>query len=73
MILDERLHVFLDAFVPLGDVDMQRVVAARLAVGPFTPLLEGCDEADARLGNHVVNYRDTHTRSYDICFQWLDE
>lgn len=61
MILHECLHVLLDALVPLGDVDVQRVVAAGLAVGPFTPLLEGRDEADARLRDHMVNWIHTHT------------
>lgn len=55
VILHERLHLLLDALVPLCDVDVQRVVAAGLAVGPFTPLLEGRDEADARLRDHMVN------------------
>lgn len=41
VILHERLHLLLHAPVPLGDVNMQRVVAAGLAVGPFAPLLEG--------------------------------
>lgn len=49
MILHKRLHFLLDALVPLGDVDVQRVVAARLTVGPFPPLLEGRQEADSRL------------------------
>lgn len=63
MVLHERLHLFLDALVPLGDVDVQRVVAAGLAVGPFAPLLEGRDEADARLGNHMVDWVHTHTHT----------
>lgn len=67
VILHQRLHVLLDAFVPLGDVDMQRVVAAGLAVGPLAPLLEGGDEADARLGYHVVNWiKHTHTRTQSL-------
>lgn len=57
MILHERLHLVLDAPVPLGDVDVQRVVAAGLAVGPFAPLLEGGEEADAGLRQHVVNWK----------------
>lgn len=64
MVLDQRLHLLLDAFVPLGDVDVQRVVAAGLAVGPFAPLLKGRDEADARLGDHMVDWTHTNTRSY---------
>lgn len=55
VVLHQSLHLLLDALVPLGDVDMQRVVAAGLAVGPFAPLLKGRDEADARLRDHVVN------------------
>lgn len=66
MILHERLHLLLDALVPLGDVDVQRVVAAGLAVGPFTPLLEGRDEADARLRDHMVNWIDTHTHTQGV-------
>lgn len=66
MILHQCLHLFLDALVPLGDVDMQRVVAAGLAVGPFTPLLESRDEADARLRNHVVNWICTNTNTWKV-------
>lgn len=56
VILHQRLHLLLDPLVPLGDVDVQRVVAAGLAVSPFAPLLEGGHEADAGLGNHMVNW-----------------
>lgn len=60
VILHQRLHVLLDAFVPLCDVDVQRVVAAGLAVGPLAPLLEGRDEAHAGLRNHVVDWEHTN-------------
>lgn len=41
VVLDQRLHFLLDALVPLGDVHVQRVVAAGFAVGPPAPLLKG--------------------------------
>lgn len=55
MVLDERLHFLLDAFVPLGDVDVERVIAARLAVSPLTPLIKRRYQTGTGLGNHVVN------------------
>lgn len=64
VVLNESLHLLLDALVPLGDVDVQRVVAAGLAVGPLAPLLEGRDEADAGLGDHMVNWTDTHRHTH---------
>lgn len=64
MVLNESLHLLLDALVPLGDVDVQRVVAAGLAVGPLAPLLEGRDEADAGLGDHMVNWTGTHRHTH---------
>lgn len=62
MILHQRLHFLLDALVPLGDVHVQRVVAAGFAVSPPAPLLEGGEEADARFGDHVVDWK-THART----------
>lgn len=59
MILHQCLHLLLDALVPLGDVHMQRVVAAGLAIGPLPPLLEGWDEADAGFRHHMVNWIHT--------------
>lgn len=41
VVLHQRLHFLLDALVPLGDVHVQRVVAAGLPVGPAAPLLKG--------------------------------
>lgn len=67
VILHQSLHLLLDAPVPLGDVDVQRVVAAGLAVGPLAPLLEGCDEADARLRYDMVNWgENTQTQAHDM-------
>lgn len=57
MILHEGLHLLLSAFVPLGDVHMQRIVAAGLAISPLPPLFESCNQADAGLRHHVVNYK----------------
>ncbi len=56
MILHQRLHLFLGAFVPLGDVHMQRIVTAGLAVSPLSPLFESCYQAGAGLRHHVVDY-----------------
>lgn len=55
MVLHQGLHLLLHALVPFGDVHVQRVVAAGLAVGPFPPLVEGGQQARPRLRNHVVN------------------
>ena len=55
MVLHQGLHLLLHALVPFGDVHVQRVVAAGLAVGPFPPLVEGSQQARPRLRNHVVN------------------
>ena len=41
VVFDERLHVLLDALVPLCDVHMEGVVKAGLTVRPLTPLLKG--------------------------------
>lgn len=61
MILHKCFHVLLDPLVPLSDVDVQRVVAAGLAVGPFTPLLKGREEADARFRYDMVNWMHKET------------
>lgn len=55
VVLNERLHFLLDAFVPLSDVDVERVIAARLAVGPLAPLIKCRHQASTGLRNHVVN------------------
>lgn len=52
----------MHALVPLSEVHVERVVTARLAVGPLPPLIEGCYEASARLSYHVVNC-ETHTNA----------
>lgn len=62
MVLHQHLHFLLDALVPLGDVDVQRVVAAGFTVGPPAPLLEGRQEADAGFRDHVVDWK-THTHN----------
>lgn len=65
MILHQHLHFLLDALVPLGDVDVQRVVAAGFAVGPPAPLLKGRQEADAGFRDHVVDWKtNTHNGVY---------
>lgn len=63
MILDQGLHLFLSAFVPLGDVHMQGVVTAGLAVSPLPPLFEGCDQAGAGLRHHVVDCKTQNTQA----------
>lgn len=55
MILHKSLHLFLSAFVPIGDVDMQRVITTGLAISPLPPLFESCNQTDARLRHHMVN------------------
>lgn len=55
VVLHQGLHLLLDALMPLGDVHMQRVVTAGLAVGPFPPLVKGGQQACPRLRNHMVN------------------
>lgn len=54
-VLDQALHLLLDAVVPVGDVHMQGVVTATLPIGPFSPLLIGLRQAGLRLGHHVVD------------------
>lgn len=68
MILHQHLHFLLDALVPLGDVDVQRVVTAGFAVGPPTPLLKGWQEADARFRDHVVDWKThMHNPTIGVC------
>lgn len=62
MILHQSLHLFLTAFVPLGDVHVKGVVTAGLAVSPLPPLFEGCNQAGARLWHHVVDCK-THKQT----------
>lgn len=70
MILHQHLHFLLDALVPLGDVDVQRVVAAGFAVGPPTPLLKGRQEADAGFRDHVVDWKThTHSPTIGVCLR----
>lgn len=56
MILNKGLHLFLNTFVPVGEVHMKRIVATGFAISPFPPLFESCDQADAGLRHHMVNY-----------------
>lgn len=55
VVLNEHLHFLLDSFVPLGDVDVERVIAARLTVGPLTPLIKRRYQTGTGLRNHVVD------------------
>lgn len=54
-VLDEVLHLLLDAVVPVGDVYVQGIVAAALPIRPLSPLLISLREAGLGLGHHVVN------------------
>lgn len=54
-VLDQALHLLLDAVAPVGDVHVQGVVTAALPIRPFSPLLIGLRQAGLRLGHHVVN------------------
>lgn len=54
-VLDEALHLLLDAVIPVGDVHVQGVVTAALPIGPFSPLLIGFCQAGLRLGHHMIN------------------
>lgn len=54
-VLDEALHLLLDAVTPVGDVHVQGVVTAALAIRPLPPLLIGLRQAGLRLRHHVVN------------------
>lgn len=55
VVLHQSLHLLLDTLVPLGDVHVQRVITAGLAVGPLPPLIEGRQQAGPRLRNDMVN------------------
>lgn len=61
VVLHQALHFFLGAFVPLGDVHVERVVAAGLAVGPLPPLPEGANQGGAGLRHHVVDCNSTNS------------
>lgn len=65
MVLHQGLHLLLSACVPAGDVHMQGVVAAGLAIGPLPPLFESCNQADSRLRHHMVDYK-TQTNRLDL-------
>lgn len=64
MVLHQALHFFLSAFVPLGDVHVERVVAAGLAISPLSPLLESTNQGGARLRHHVVNCNSTNSTGW---------
>ena len=71
MILHQGLHFFLSAFAPVSDVHMQRVVTAGLAVSPLPPLLEGSNQTDARLRQHMVDYTTKTNRLDLMCINRL--
>lgn len=54
-LVHQHLQLILHVLVPLRDVDVQGVVAARLLVGRLLPALEGFQQAVSRLGGHVVD------------------
>ena len=56
-LLDEGVHLLLYAVVPVGDVHMERVVAAGLLVGPLPPLVIGLHQAAARLWDDMIHWR----------------
>lgn len=64
MILHQGLHFFLSAFVPLGDVHVQRVVTARLAVSPLSPLFESTNQVGAGLWHNMVNCKNTNNSAW---------
>lgn len=55
VIFHQSVHLLQSSFVPLGDVHVQGVVAARLAVGPLSPLLESSHQTGPGLWQHMVN------------------
>lgn len=59
MIFNQSFHLLLDAFMPLGDIHVQGVVAAGLAVCPFSPLVKRSQQTGPRLRNHVVDWEKT--------------
>lgn len=54
-LLDEVIHLLLYAVVPVGDVNVEGVVAAGLLICPLPPLVIGLHQAAARLWDHMVH------------------
>lgn len=55
LVPDQGLQLLPDALVPAGDVHVQGVVAAGPGVRSLPPLLEGRQQAHARVRAHVVH------------------
>lgn len=66
VIFHQSVHLLQSAFVPLGDVHVQGVVAARLAVGPLSPLLESGHQTGPGLWHHMVDC-ETQTTGQGLC------
>lgn len=56
-LLDEGVHLLLYAVVPVGDVHVERVVAAGLLIGPLPPLVVGLHQAAAGLWDDMIHWR----------------
>ena len=54
-LLEQGVHLLLDAVAPMGDVHVEGVVTADLLVGPLPPLVERLHQAAARLRDHMVH------------------
>lgn len=59
LVLGQGLQLLPGSFVPAGDVHVQGVVAAGLAVRPLPPLLVGRQQAAPHVGEHVVHCGDS--------------
>lgn len=56
-LLDEGIHLLLYAVVPVGDVHVERVVAASFLISPLPPLLKGLHQTATRLRDDMVHCR----------------
>lgn len=62
-LLDECIHLLLYAVVPVGDVHMERVVAASLLISPLPPLVKRFQQTASRLRDHMVHCRRRNVMS----------
>lgn len=56
-LLDEGVRLVFYAVVPVGDVHMEGIVAARLLIGPLPPLVVGLHQAATGLWDHMIHWR----------------
>lgn len=56
-LMHQQLQLVFNGFVPLGDVDVQGVVATRLLICSLLPAFKRLKQTLPRLGGHVVDWR----------------